>query len=136
MMLFIAMDAHLLLIDTLVGTFTVFPIAADPLSSIGLIRLDRLGGEVFRLALSLALPATILMLFINVALGFTSRVAPQLSIFSVGFPVTLLAGLAVLALGTEHLLAPMNEALRVFLGRCAESQPDLPLHPDHHPCRQ
>jgi flagellar biosynthesis protein FliR len=115
MMLFIALNAHLLLLDTLIGTFSVFPIAADPLSSIGLIRLDRLGGEVFRLALALALPATILMLFINLVLGFTSRVAPQLSLFSVGFPVTLLAGLAVLALGTEHLLGPMNEALRIFL---------------------
>ena len=116
MLLFIALDGHLLLIDALVATFTAFPIAADPFTSFKLIRLDLLGGDVFRLALALALPATMLMLFINLVLGFTSRVAPQLSIFSVGFPVTLLAGLAVLALGTEHLMGPMTEALRVFLG--------------------
>jgi len=115
MMLFIALDAHLMLVDALVATFRAFPIAADPFSSFALLRLDRLGGDVFRLALALALPATMLMLFVNLVLGFASRVAPQLSIFSVGFPVTLLVGLSVLALGTEHLLPPMAEAMRVFL---------------------
>lgn len=115
MLLFVAFNGHLLLIDALVATFIAFPIAADPFAFFGQLRVDRLGGEVFRLALALALPATMLILFINLVLGFASRVAPQLSIFSVGFPVTLLAGLGVLALGTEHLLAPMEEALRVFL---------------------
>ena len=115
MMLFVAMDAHLLLIDTLIMSFTAFPIAADPFTFFGQLRLDRLGADVFRMALSLALPATMLMLFINLVLGFTSRVAPQLSIFSVGFPVTLLAGLAALALGTANLMPPMEEALRIFL---------------------
>jgi flagellar biosynthetic protein FliR len=115
MMLFVAMNGHLLLIDVLIASFRTFPIAADPFSFFGLLRLDRLGADMFRFALVLALPATVTMLFINLVLGFTSRVAPQLSIFSVGFPLTLLAGLAVLALGTEHVMEPMGEALSVFL---------------------
>lgn len=115
LLLFVAMDGHLLLIDTLVGTFRTLPIAADPWGSLAKLRLDLLGGEVFRLALVLALPATMLMLFVNLALGFTSRVAPQLNIFAVGFPVTLLAGLVALALGAQHLLEPLTEALRIFL---------------------
>jgi flagellar biosynthesis protein FliR len=114
-MLFLALDGHLMLIETLVATFQTFPITADPFTAFGLVRLDRLGSEVFRLALTLALPATILMLFANLVLGFTSRVAPQLSIFSVGFPITILVGLAALALGTQSLLGPMAEALRLFL---------------------
>lgn len=115
MLMFIAVDAHLVLIEALVATFRSLPIAADPLSALAVVRLDRLGSDVFRLALSLALPATMLMLFVNLVLGFVSRVAPQLSIFSVGFPVTLLAGLAALAIGTPHILAALTEALRVFL---------------------
>lgn len=115
MMLFIALNAHLLLIDTVINSFRAFPISAEPFAFFGQLRLDRLGADVFRLAVALALPATILMLFINLVLGFASRVAPQLSLFSVGFPVTLLSGLALLALGTEHLVAPMGEALQVFL---------------------
>jgi flagellar biosynthetic protein FliR len=114
-MLFLALDGHLVLIESLVATFRTFPITADPFAALGLVRLDRLGGEVFRLALTLALPATILMLFANLVLGFTSRVAPQLSIFSVGFPITIMIGLVALALGTQSLLVPMAEALRLFL---------------------
>jgi len=52
---------------------------------------------------------------VNLVLGFASRVAPQLSIFSVGFPITLLAGLALLALGAEHMMGPMVEAMQTFL---------------------
>lgn len=116
LLMFVALDGHLLLIDTLVGTFRTLPIAPDPFGAVARLRLDLLAGEVFRLALTLALPATMLMLFVNLVLGFTSRVAPQLNIFAVGFPVTLMAGLIALALGAQHMLEPLTEALRVFLG--------------------
>jgi flagellar biosynthetic protein FliR len=116
MMLFVALNAHLLLVEALVATFRTIPIAADPLGALAVLRPDRLGADVFRLALSLALPATLLMLFVNLALGFVSRVAPQLSIFSVGFPVTLLAGLLALLVIAQQMEAPVMEALRVFLG--------------------
>jgi len=116
MLLFIAMDGHLLLVDAVVSSFKVLPIAADPLGALALLRLDRLGSEVFRLALVLALPATLLMLFINLVLGFVSRVAPQLSIFSVGFPVTLLAGLGALLVIVQQMQSSVLEALKVFLG--------------------
>lgn len=116
LLMFVALDGHLLLIDTLVGTFRTLPISPDPFGAIARLRLDLLAGEVFRLALTLALPATMLMLFVNLVLGFTSRVAPQLNIFAVGFPVTLMAGLIALALGAQHMLEPLTEALRVFLG--------------------
>jgi flagellar biosynthetic protein FliR len=115
MLLFIALDGHLLLVDALVATFRVLPIAPDPLGVLSVLRLDRLGAEVFRLALTLALPATLLMLFVNLVLGFTSRVAPQLSIFSVGFPITMLAGLGALLVVAQQMEAPVLEALKTFL---------------------
>lgn len=115
MLMFVTLDGHLVLIETLIDTFRTLPIAADPFAALALVRLDRLGSDVFRLALSLALPATMLMLFVNLVLGFVSRVAPQLSIFSVGFPITLLAGMVALAVGTPHILAALGEALRLFL---------------------
>jgi flagellar biosynthetic protein FliR len=115
MMLFIALNAHLLLVEALVATFRTIPIAPDPLGALAVLRPDRLGADVFRLALSLALPATLLMLFVNLALGFVSRVAPQLSIFSVGFPVTLLAGLGALLVVVQQMEAPVLDALRLFL---------------------
>lgn len=115
LLLFLSLNAHLLLIDALVATFESLPISADPFATLGRLRLEQLGADVFRLAVTLALPATLLMLFVNLVLGFASRVAPQMSIFAVGFPITLMAGLLLLALGTGQLLGPMLEGLEVFL---------------------
>lgn len=115
MMVFLALNGHLMLMDALVTSFKVFPIAADPVMGLQLLQLDKLGSEIFRLALALALPPSVLLLFINLVLGYTSRVAPQLNIMSVGFPATLLAGLAWVTFGTEHLAAPLDEAMRLVL---------------------
>lgn len=115
LMLFVTANAHLVLIDVLVGTFRLFPISTDPFESLAGLRLELMGAEVFRLALMLALPFTVLMLFVNLVLGFVSRVAPQLSIFAVGFPITLTAGLAVLTISTTTMLAPFEASIQTFL---------------------
>lgn len=116
MIVFLALNGHLMLLDALVTSFTVFPISADPMMGLQILQLDKLGGEIFRLALMLALPPSIMLLFINLVLGYVSRVAPQLNIMAVGFPATLLAGLAWLAIGTEHIMIPLDQALRMVLG--------------------
>lgn len=114
-LLFLAMNGHLVVIDALAATFESMPVGADLFATLHRLRLERLGADVFRLALSLALPAVLLMLFINLVLGFASRVAPQISIFAVGFPITILAGVLLLALSTRHLLGPLTEGLALFL---------------------
>lgn len=115
MLLFLSLNAHLLVLDALLATFRSLPIAAQPLEALAAIQLVPLGADVFRLALTLSLPAIALMAVINMALGLASRIAPQLSIFSVGFPLTLLAGIGLLAVGSGHLSEVLVEALPVFL---------------------
>jgi len=115
MLVFLSLNGHLMLLDALVTSFKVFPISADPLMGLQLIQLDKLGSEVFRLALALALPASIMLLFINLVLGYVSRVAPQLNIMAVGFPATLLAGLAWITFGMDHIVSPIDEAMRLVL---------------------
>jgi flagellar biosynthetic protein FliR len=116
LLLFVSMDGHLLLVDALATSFRTFPIAADPFEVLSRLRLDKLGAEVFRLALVLSLPAVLLMLFVNLALGFVSRVAPQLSIFSVGFPVTMLCGLAGLLVVVQQVGPVLTEGMGTVLG--------------------
>jgi flagellar biosynthetic protein FliR len=45
----------------------------------------------------LALPLIIALLTINLALGILNRTAQQLSVFAVGFPISLMVGLILLA---------------------------------------
>ena len=48
------------------------------------------------------------LLIANIALGVLTKVAPQLNLFAVGFPVTLMAGFVMLAL-TLPYFAPTME---------------------------
>jgi flagellar biosynthetic protein FliR len=60
--------------------------------------LVRSAGEIFASGLMLALPLVTALLILNLAMGILNRASPQFSIFAVGFPLTLLAGIAMLYL--------------------------------------
>jgi flagellar biosynthetic protein FliR len=54
----------------------------------------------------IALPFMVLLLFVNLGLGIVSRVAPQLNIFAIGFPITIGSGLLLLMLTMPLLHQP------------------------------
>lgn len=108
MMIFLALDMHLMMIATLVESFHALPIADAPLSATGWRVLVGAGSAVFTAGLMLALPLVTALLIINLAMGLLNRASPQLSIFAVGFPLTLLAGIILMQLQMYHL-APFLE---------------------------
>ncbi len=95
-LIFLATDMHLLMIRTLAESFQALPISDAPLARGGWALLAVAGGEVITNGLMLALPLIACLLSLNLAMGILNRVSPQFSIFSVGFPITLLAGLGML----------------------------------------
>ena len=111
LLLFIAIDGHLMVIYGLRQSFEVFPIAGDAARTLAFDALAGLGAQVFSIALSISLPILAVMLLINVVLGVMARVSPQLNLFAVGFPVTLCAGMVVLLLFIPHLEGPIRATL-------------------------
>ena len=57
-----------------------------------------------------------MLLFVNLVLGAISRVASQIHVFAVGFPITLGVGLLGLLLTLPMLQAPFTMALERLLG--------------------
>lgn len=102
-LIFLAIDGHLLLIAVLARSFETLPVAAAPLSAAGWAVLVRSAGDIFASGLMLALPLVTALLILNLAMGILNRASPQFSIFAVGFPLTLLAGIAMLYLLMPHL---------------------------------
>lgn len=98
MLIFLAVDGHLMLIMTLAESFQTLPIADAPLAAGGWFLLVSAGSQIVSGGLMLALPLIAALLTINLAMGILNRVSPQFSIFSVGFPITLLAGMGMLQL--------------------------------------
>ncbi len=95
MMLFLSMNGHLVLIDVIVNSFQVIPINQGVLPSLSLWRIAVSGGWLFAAALLLALPAVVAVLVVNFAFGIMTKAAPQLNIFAIGFPFTMLFGIFI-----------------------------------------
>lgn len=103
-LLFLAMNGHLVVFEVLAESFvTLPPGAALPLDSFAVMA-GRLGW-VMGAALLLALPAISALLVINIAFGVMTRAAPQLNIFTIGFPLTLILGMIIFWISTADVLA-------------------------------
>ena len=89
----LAVDGHLLALEVLLEGLKMAP-ALISLDAAELSwELARLGGWMFAGGASIALPVVFSLLVVNLAFGVMSRSAPQLNIFSLGFPFSLLFGL-------------------------------------------
>jgi flagellar biosynthesis protein FliR len=109
-LLFLALNGHLLFIDMLVRSFHLLPVGPLMLSSDALWQIVRWGGTMYAAAILVALPAVASLMLVNVAFGVITRAAPQLNIFAVGFPMTLMLGF-VLILFSLPTLAPRFSGL-------------------------
>ncbi|WP_028486267.1 flagellar biosynthetic protein FliR [Thiomicrorhabdus chilensis] len=108
-LLFLAMNGHLLMIQVVVDSFEYLPVGVHFLTQSSLRDLVEFGAYMFSAGVLIALPAITALLLINVAFGVVTRAAPALNIFAVGFPVTLLVGLVMLALTTPVVLPHLQE---------------------------
>ncbi len=112
---FLALDGHLLLVETLVDGFRRLPVGTAPPAETW-YAVAGWGSQLFAGALAVALPGMTAMLVANLAIGVTSRAAPTLNLFAVGFPLTLLFGLAIVWLG----LPAVQSAFVALMGAAFE----------------
>ena len=103
-LLFLVMDGHLLMIEMLVDSFNTLPVAVEGLTVVDIWSLLSWSSMIFAGGLLLSLPLVAGLLMINVSFGVATRAAPQLNIFAVGFPVTLMTGMLLLWLTLPNVL--------------------------------
>lgn len=113
-LVFLALNGHLVLIDMLAKSFQNLPVGMLVPSRDGLWQLVNWGSDMFAGGMLVALPAVAALLLVNLAFGVTTRAAPQLNIFAVGFPVMIMVGLSFIILTlptlTSHLSRLMMQA--------------------------
>lgn len=118
MLLFVVINGHLMVLMAVVKSFDSFPVGGNFLQAIGQMRLHELGASLFSSALWIALPMIALLLFVNLTLGIISRVAPQMNIYAVGFPVTLTVGMlgitATLPMLEQPMLVLLQQSIDLF----------------------
>lgn len=96
LLMLLAFNGHLIVIEILAVSFNTLPIGMGGFNPDAWEMLARYGGTIFSSGLLLALPVVAALIVINLALGILNRTAPQLTVFSVGFPITLTIGIALM----------------------------------------
>ena len=115
--LFIVLGGHLLVVAALAQSFVAFPVGGDPFAFLRAVEPQRWGAEIFSLGLWIALPLVAMLLFANLVLGVISRVAQQMNVFAIGFPVTLGVGLVGVLVTLPLLETPFTMSLERMLAQ-------------------
>jgi len=120
--LIFATDLHHLVIAALNDSYALFKPGEVPLMGDVAAMLTRMVTSAFRIGIQLAAPFLVFGLLFNLGLGILSRLMPQMQVFFVGMPVSILGGFLILFLvvgammmtflgyveGVLHMLAPYS----------------------------
>lgn len=110
-LVFLALNGHLMIIDAVMESFRVLPIGKATVTSSLLWQGIIFSSWMFKKALLISIPALLSLLVVSLSFGVMARAAPQLNIFSLGFPITLLMGIVVIKIGLPNVAAQMAEII-------------------------
>lgn len=104
MLVFFAVNGHLVLFEVLAESFNVLPVGTSGLDIRMFWQLASWGVWMFSSALVIALPAVTAILIVNFTFGIMTRASPQMNIFALGFPFTMLLGLLIIYISLTGFL--------------------------------
>jgi flagellar biosynthetic protein FliR len=117
MLVFFAIDAHLVLVAVLGQSFLAWPVGGG-LQPMLLEAVALNLSWVFAAAILLALPLVFSTVVVQIGFGFLNRVAPSLNLFSLGFSLVTIFGLLMLIqlvrFIPEHYIAMTNQVLEML----------------------
>lgn len=104
-LVFLISNSHLLMLQGIGGSFKLLPLPyvnLDPSVAGNVVLFVE---QAFLVVFQIAAPAAVALFVVNVALGLMARVAPQMNVFVVGFPLQIGVGLLMLAVSVPLLVA-------------------------------
>jgi len=113
-LVFLSLNGHLALLQMVADSFVLLPVG-ELMSVASIWWLLEWGSEMFIGAVSIALPAVVSLLVVNIAFGVMSRAAPTLNLFAIGFPSALLIGFVVLLMNMQSLGAVFGDLVGASL---------------------
>jgi len=98
MLIFLSLDGHHFLIRALVLSYDYIGLGAAVFPPGLTAKVNLLTASVFDIALRISAPMFVTLFITDVALGIMSRVAPQMNVFVIGFPLKIAIGLIVITM--------------------------------------
>ncbi|MEM8500552.1 MAG: flagellar biosynthetic protein FliR [Pseudomonadota bacterium] len=114
-LLFLSMNGHLVMIETMVDSFRRIPAGGEFLMASTGLQVVEQGTWMFAHALLISLPFVSALLIVNLAFGVMTKAAPQLNVFSLGFPTAVVLGSVFLWFGLSGFAQLFQQLLDMTL---------------------
>ncbi len=117
--LIFATDLHYLVIAALNDSYRIFaPGASIMVGDVAKLMTDTVAGA-FKVGIQLSAPFLVFGLLFNLGLGILSRLMPQMQVFFVGLPLSILLGLLILLVVVGAMMGEFLEFLGAVLRQIA-----------------
>ena len=107
--IFLSWNGHLLVLRAVADSYTYLPVGAMPAFPILIQSGIAAAGSMFLAATIIMLPLTAFLMAINLVIGVITRSAPQLNLFSFGFPISMIGIFVLLYLWVDVLGGAMDD---------------------------
>jgi len=114
LLVFLLINGHHFVLQALVLSYDTIPLGGFAVGGAAAEGLVTLSGVVFMVALKCAAPVIVASFLVNLALAILSRVAPQVNVLIVSFPVKVGVGLVVLMTAGPFLIYAFKNLLAGF----------------------
>lgn len=114
LMVFLLINGHHFLIETLFMSFKVVPLSVAEVNEGTITMIVKYATSLFIVAIKIAAPVIIALFVANLALALLSRIAPQTNIFVLSFQVKVVVGLLILLVSVPFVVYFIKYSLQDF----------------------
>jgi flagellar biosynthetic protein FliR len=114
-----ATDLHLLVIEALNDSYTLFQPGEMPLVGDVAQHVTQIVTTAFRIGIQLAAPFLVFGLLFHLGLGVLSRLMPQMQVFFIGLPLSIMLGMLLLLVVVGAMMGTFVGYLEGILGNLA-----------------
>lgn len=110
-LVFLSINGHLALFAAVIDSFRQMPIGQAGLENATVWRVILFSGWMMKESVLVAIPAIMSLLLVSLSFGVMSKVAPQMNLFSIGFPLTLILGVLIIRVTLPGVAAQIDDSL-------------------------
>jgi flagellar biosynthesis protein FliR len=108
-LVFLLMNGHLVMFEVVSESFRLIPISSGAIANLSWWIIASRISWMFASALTIALPVVTSLFIVTISFGVMTRAAPQMNIFSIGFPLNIMFGLLVFWVSLAGVLPPFTQ---------------------------
>ncbi len=108
-LIFLAMDGHLIVLQASVSSYSVLPPGGASISRPLVENVMEPSACVFVIGLQIGAPLIVALFLANAVVGLLARSVPQIQVFVVGFPLTLMLGFLFLFFGMPFFAQAVHQ---------------------------